>query len=423
MDGATFWTLNHPAHSTIFLNHGSRVALICPLSQRTLKEKVGGGICHCQHRVLRCCTRIAKPFEGTQNFQLSTPKLGKVTKGKGESIFKSIDIALGGVNVFGWSVEVEGKGEVGKVVEILHIGKAGSIGEEATYEYVLKVSQASVVGSSELRSREQDLSNRLEHFGTEILLPIVDEFVKHVDAKQKRLLVKPPDGLLELANRPEAIRQLLPEIQQFCRRHARFLQERFRGNKMIKCDASADLEQMVYTYMPTRAQLQAVGRFDLARRIQATGGFLFVAQCLGLKSTRRPNGFWDDLEKLDNEIEQFLQQSWVQKVHEETGMIYFENFATKEVALKRPIHNAGRQSSLGSSECPRVMPQQMILWRTHRWDLHHAIIWNGGYKEVARALSRSLLRTSKKLRQEQQDTIKLLAKKHTTAMENIKKAN
>ncbi len=51
--------------------------------------------------------------------------------------------------------------------------------------------------------------------------------------------------------------------------------------------------------MPTRASLAAAGRADLIRAINAAGGFLAVAQALGLRSKRRPIGYWDNLDNLD----------------------------------------------------------------------------------------------------------------------------
>lgn len=51
--------------------------------------------------------------------------------------------------------------------------------------------------------------------------------------------------------------------------------------------------------MPTRAALQAAGRADIVRAVRAAGGSLAVAQRLGLRSRRRPVGFWDSTDNLD----------------------------------------------------------------------------------------------------------------------------
>lgn len=52
-------------------------------------------------------------------------------------------------------------------------------------------------------------------------------------------------------------------------------------------------------YMPTRRALAAAGRGDLVRAVLAAGGFLAVAQQLGLRARRRPTGYWDSLESLE----------------------------------------------------------------------------------------------------------------------------
>ena len=51
--------------------------------------------------------------------------------------------------------------------------------------------------------------------------------------------------------------------------------------------------------MPTRQALLSAGRKDLVSAIETDGGFLEVSQLLDLPSRRRPNGFWDNLEALD----------------------------------------------------------------------------------------------------------------------------
>jgi hypothetical protein len=51
--------------------------------------------------------------------------------------------------------------------------------------------------------------------------------------------------------------------------------------------------------MPTRKELREAGRGDLVRAVEAAGGFLAVAQMLGLRSRRRPVGYWENLDNLD----------------------------------------------------------------------------------------------------------------------------
>lgn len=360
--------------------------------------------------------------------RLTSPDLAAFGDGgrrKGEKIYTARDIALGLIDVFGWSVGVDGKGEVGKVADIVHIGRAGAVdGSDIPYEYLLKVvrplSNKEKTIEVNSNSSNEDSTKTCYQFTSieiKILIPIVDEFMQQIDAKRRHLQVKPPAGLLELAARPEAINRLQPEIQLFCERYSSFLQERFSGNKKIKCKGITDHQEFVHSYMPTRDQLFAVGRSDLVRRIKDAGGFLYVANALGLKTTRRPNGFWDDLRRLDFEIECFLLESWVKHVHSETGVTYFENPATNQVTMENPeftekpahtmsdkllsVNHDGHNGS-------KVMPRQKLLGKAGRWDLHHAIVWNGGYREVAHLLGRSLIRRTKKSSKQKANILNLL---------------
>lgn len=58
--------------------------------------------------------------------------------------------------------------------------------------------------------------------------------------------------------------------------------------------------------MPSREKLQQMGQEKLIRGIQNAGGFMFVAQQLGLRTLRKPNGYWDNIENLD-EVGNFLR--------------------------------------------------------------------------------------------------------------------
>lgn len=64
--------------------------------------------------------------------------------------------------------------------------------------------------------------------------------------------------------------------------------------------------------MPTAAQLRAAGRTDLVALVTAAGGFSEVSANLGLRAWRKPSGFWDSLEALDNEIASFVAAGWTE---------------------------------------------------------------------------------------------------------------
>lgn len=51
--------------------------------------------------------------------------------------------------------------------------------------------------------------------------------------------------------------------------------------------------------MPTRADLEKLGESGLVQAICSAGGFLVVAQKLGLRTQRKPSGFWEDINNLD----------------------------------------------------------------------------------------------------------------------------
>jgi hypothetical protein len=51
--------------------------------------------------------------------------------------------------------------------------------------------------------------------------------------------------------------------------------------------------------MPTRMDLAEAGHADLIRVVMQAGGFLNVADRLGLRTKRRPVGFWDNIDTLD----------------------------------------------------------------------------------------------------------------------------
>ena len=52
--------------------------------------------------------------------------------------------------------------------------------------------------------------------------------------------------------------------------------------------------------MPTSAELHRHGRADLCQMVKKLGGFPAVAQRVGLRTSRRPRGFWDNFDNLDH---------------------------------------------------------------------------------------------------------------------------
>lgn len=55
------------------------------------------------------------------------------------------------------------------------------------------------------------------------------------------------------------------------------------------------------------------------------GGFLAVAQALGLRTRRRPTGFWENTDNLDFELSLFVAAHWMQLAEPETNDPYYYN--------------------------------------------------------------------------------------------------
>ncbi|KAG0600498.1 hypothetical protein M758_11G039200 [Ceratodon purpureus] len=253
----------------------------------------------------------------------------------------------------GWEVVLEETTEVvGRVEEVLSLA---SFWDPSVVEYcLLKVF---------------DMSSP----GIEYLIPWVEDVVKEVDSVGRRVFIKPPEGLLELAKRPELLRKIRIALEEF----------------------GLHTEGQTEPHMPTRRQLQAAGEHKLVEMIVAAGGFSSVAQDLRLRTKRRPVGFWEDLQNLDSEIEAFLGESWYEEEDPETGKTYYTNIITNEVLDERPASassmNPTPVSHNWSDSGTAVMPRARTLRKMGRFDLHNAIMMHGGYKEVAQQLGRMII--------------------------------
>jgi hypothetical protein len=70
-----------------------------------------------------------------------------------------------------------------------------------------------------------------------------------------------------------------------------------------------------------------------------------VALLLGYRSSRHPCGYWDQLEALEAELEQFVRASWLQLPHpEEPEDVYYYNMVSGGGESGVPKHG-GRLSS------------------------------------------------------------------------------
>ncbi|KAJ0972011.1 hypothetical protein J5N97_019970 [Dioscorea zingiberensis] len=107
-------------------------------------------------------------------------------------------------------------------------------------------------------------------------------------------------------------------------------------------------------FMPMRRQLRLHGRVDIEKAITKMGGFRKVASLMNLSlayKNRKPKGYWDNLENLQEEISRF-QRNW--------GMD------------------------------PAYMPSRKSFERAGRYDIARALEKWGGLQEVSRLLSLEL---------------------------------
>eukprot|EP00850_Spirogloea_muscicola_P003454 SM000014S00242 [mRNA] locus=s14:214001:216641:+ [translate_table: standard] len=221
------------------------------------------------------------------------------------------------------------------------------------------------------------------------LVPFVDAIVKRIDATAHCLLIDPPAGLLELGHREGQLDALEPLLSDFWEedragrqscllqswQNPRNVEESVEADERMRrgaigCDGGRpdrwlSDSRLGQPYMPTRRQLVAAGRQDIVARIAAAGGFLSVAEALGLRARRRPNGFWEDLRNVDAEIEWLVSsEAWVRS------------------SAKAATAAAAAEGGVA------IMPQAKAVRELGRYDLHNAIMMHGGYKDVAAQLGR-----------------------------------
>jgi hypothetical protein len=78
---------------------------------------------------------------------------------------------------------------------------------------------------------------------------------------------------------------------------------------------------------PSLHKLRAAGRSDLVSLIKRAGGLATVASYIGLRSPRRPQGYFEDLQVLDWELSCFIASGWVQMPSLMEPLLTSENVA------------------------------------------------------------------------------------------------
>lgn len=212
-----------------------------------------------------------------------------------------------------------------------------------------------------------------------VLLPLANDIIRTVDADNKNIYAQPPEGLLELSQRRMLLKWLDPQLEKLSQEMA----------------PEAEKRMGLRPKMPTRKKLAEIGRRDLISAIEEAGGFLEVAFELNLRHRRKPSGYWDNMDTLDQEISRFIAANWVELHDVEDDSTYYYNQITGQVQIEEPqlpmVDASGENGSvwvIREEPSDRVMPSQKEIMSAGRYDLHHGIIYNGGYRAVSLELHR-----------------------------------
>ncbi|XP_043720591.1 uncharacterized protein LOC122668093 isoform X2 [Telopea speciosissima] len=136
-------------------------------------------------------------------------------------------------------------------------------------------------------------------------------------------------------------------------------------------------------FMPMRKQLRLHGRVDIEKAITRMGGFRKIASLMNLALAykhRKPKGYWDNLENLEEEINRF-QRSW--------GMD------------------------------PAYMPSRKTFERAGRYDIARALEKWGGLHEVSRLLSLKARHPNRQANLAKEKQVDFIAYTDTVAEEKV----
>lgn len=266
--------------------------------------------------------------------------------------------------------------------------------------------------------QEVDMYVEEEH-----LVPFVDSIVPYIDVENEEIVIDPPEGLLELGRRRVLMDIIEYKLAPIVEEMAASKRENVSGEQVLM--------------MPTRRELEDMGRRDIVKLVMKAGGFLEVAQYLGYASIRRPPGYWEDETTLDRELSLFVAANWVKfhaeihafdfsdqilgedpndnhgareeeeeedtltvhkeaegEVEEKEYSTYWFNTVTRRMKWTQPtlprvvqIDDHGTEL-FAETEEDRAMPSRSALLAAGRYDLHGAIVAAGGYAHVAEMLDR-----------------------------------
>jgi hypothetical protein len=200
------------------------------------------------------------------------------------------------------------------------------------------------------------------------LVPLVPSMFPRWNERTRTLVIDPPAGLLDLGFRNSEIRALRRDLAPYC----------------------SAVSQSVMG-MPRRRSLVRAGRSDLVTRVSSLGDWSSVALALGFESSRKPDGYWENIDLLRDALLQLVHAFWFEETETtESGatQTFWYNDVSGALTFEEPDVASG-----GGLDQP-VMPAMADVLEARRWDVHQAILLHGGYKEVALALGWLPKRTS-----------------------------
>ena len=197
------------------------------------------------------------------------------------------------------------------------------------------------------------------------LVPFVAALFPRWNPETRTVVVDPPAGLYDLGTRQSEILALRRDLLPYC--------------------SSVSATEMG---MPQRRTLLRADRDDLVSRVSALGDWSSVALMLGFESSRKPDGYWENIDLLRDALLKLIHAFWFEEVDEDTGMSFFYNDISGALSFEEPNVESG-----GGLDVP-VMPAMADVLEARRWDVHQAILLHGGYKEVALTLGWMQKRTS-----------------------------
>ena len=292
--------------------------------------------------------------------------------------------------------ELEGW-EVVRQADGVRLGVVHEVLEQSATSFLLHVRAVGAELSSPWQAANQTAAAVLEAPAS-FYLPLVDDIVPVVDAPSRRLVVAPPEGLLELYTGDDDMMQLMLALEKFAAAQFRQRQKRERHRRSAakrgggggNGEASGDEGEAAPSMgkMPSRSALERAERHDLVRQIESHGGFADVAATLGMRVSRADIGYWDEPDTLDYEIGLFMAVYWEEYVpegrpadavwrHTLTGAVVEDDAMTEEVM------------AAGANDGRRYMPRRCDVIAADRWDLDWAIGKYGWYTRCAQELGRT----------------------------------